>query len=396
MNPIDRRIEQLRNETPGCRQRLHLNNAGAALSPAPVQQALLDHLALEQQLGGYEAAEEAADAIDRFYRETGRLLNCEAREIAWAENASAAWNTLLQTLRLEPGDRIVTGQAEYAGNYLSMLHLARQKQITIDVIPNRPDGRIDLQRLETALDSRVRLIALTHVASQNGTVQPAVQIGKLARRHRICYLLDAAQSAGQMPLDVQEIGCDMLVGTGRKFLRGPRGSGFLYVRYDLIEHLEPLRVDLHSARWISEQEYRFRGDARRFESFECPIAGKIALGRAMAYANEQGLADIHSRVVTLAQRLRNDLAAIPGISMHEAMHADSGIVTFNCPGMDADTVYRRLREQGINTSVARYDNTRFDFQRRGLGDINRASVHYYNTEEEVDRFCERIETLITA
>jgi len=396
MNPIDRRIQQLRDDTPGCRQRLHFNNAGAALCPAPVHQALVDHLALEQRIGGYEAAAEASQGIDRFYQATGRLLNCDAAEIAWAENASAAWNTLLQALSLEPGDRIVTGQSEYAGNFLSLLHLARQRQLHIDIVPNDPDGRIDLQRLEAALASRVKLVALTHVASQNGTVQPAREVGELARRHRIDYLLDAAQSAGQIPLNVEELGCDMLVGTGRKFLRGPRGSAFLCARHTIIERLEPPRVDLHSARWTGVREYRFHDDARRFESFECSVAGKIALGRAVAYANELGVPDIHGRVMALARRLRSGLAAIPGLVIDEAMKADSGIVTFHSREMEAATVCDRLREQGINTSVARHDGTRLDFERRKLKDINRASVHYYNTEQEVDRFCERIEALVAS
>ncbi|MEX1198103.1 MAG: aminotransferase class V-fold PLP-dependent enzyme [Pseudohongiellaceae bacterium] len=391
MNPIDQHIARLREETPGCQHRLHFNNAGTALSPMAVTGALLDHLALEQRFGGYEAAAEAQTSVDGFYHAFARLLNSETSEVAWAESASAAWNTLLHAIPLEAGDRIVTGRSEYAGNYLSLLHLARTRQVTIDVIDNRPDGTIDLDRLEAALDSDVRLIALTHVASQNGTVQPAEAVGRLARRHRILYLLDVAQSAGQLPLDVRSLGCDMLVGTGRKFLRGPRGTGFLYVRHDVTARLEPDRVDLHAARWLSDQQYRFHDDARRFESFERSVAGQIALGRAAAYAFELGLPAIRNRVVALAGRLRQSLSTIPGVAVHERLDANSGIVTFSQRNVSAADLHGQLLQRGINSSVARRCNTQLDFRRRGLEDINRASVHYYNTPEEVDTFCEAVE-----
>lgn len=391
MNLTEQHIARLREDTPGCRHRLHFNNAGAALSPAHVTRTLLDHLALEQRIGGYEAAAEAEDAVQGFYREFARLLNCGAHEIGWAENASAAWNTLLHALPLAPGDRIITGQSEYAGNYLSLLHLARTKQIVIEVIENHPDGTIDLDRLAAALDDDVRLIALTHVASQSGTVQPAEEVGRLARRHGILYLLDAAQSAGQLPLDVETLCCDMLVGTGRKFLRGPRGSAFLYVRDAVTRHLEPDRVDLHSARWLSDQRYEFHDDARRFESFECSVAAKIALGRAAAYASDLGLSAIRERVAMLATTLRHSLSTIPGVTVHEALDAACGIVTFSRRDLAADALHRKLLDQGINTSVTRRCNTRLDFQRRNLEDVSRASVHYYNTLEEVQTFCEKIE-----
>lgn len=391
MNSIEQDIARLREDTPGCRHRLHFNNAGAALSPAVVTDLLLEHLALEQRIGGYEAAARAEAAVHDFYHQFGRLLNCNAHEIAWAESASAAWNMLLHSVPLEAGDRIITGQSEYAGNYLSLLHLARRKRVIVDVIENQPDGTIDLQRLEAALDDNVRLIALTHVASQSGTVQPARKVGRLARRHGILYLLDVAQSAGQLPLDVESLCCDMLVGTGRKYLRGPRGSGFLYVRRAVTEYLEPDRVDLHAAQWLSDQQYRFHDDARRFESFECSVAGKIALGRAAAYASDLGLVAIRERVVMLAQTLRRSLSALPGVTVHEDLDAGSGIVTFSRRDLAAEELHSQLLKRNINTSVVRLRNTRLDFRRRHLEDINRASVHYYNTLEEVQTFCEQVE-----
>ncbi len=394
MTLTDQTVARLREETPGCLRCLHFNNAGAALLPDPVYNTQLEHLALERRIGGYEAAAHASKAVQDFYRHLARLLNCADHEIGWAGSASGAWNTMLQAIPFQRGDRIITGQSEYAGNYLSLLHLCRQKHLALEVVPNGPDGRIDIDRLAVAMDRGARLMALTHVASQNGTVQPAAAIGGMARERGILYLLDAAQSVGQMPLDVEVLHCDMLIGTGRKFLRGPRGSGFLYVRNSITASLHPAHVDLRSARWLKADEYRLHPDARRFESFECPVAGLIALGAAAAYANALGLPAIHKRVTRLATQLREALSSIAGVTVHEAMDSASGIVTFHHDTVPADILHQKLLADNINTSVVRTGNTRLDFEDRNLPDLNRASVHYYNTRDEVERFGQAVEAII--
>lgn len=383
-------ISTLRSQTPACDSVIHFNNAGASLAPRPVTESLLRHLMLEQKIGGYEAAEDARELIENCYRAIARLINCNAREVAFAHSATEAWNVLLQAIPFEPGDRIITGQSEYAGNYLSLLHLARRQQIDIDVVDNNEDGTLDLEQLKQKLDSDVRLIALTHIPSQSGVIHPAVEVGKLARRHRIFYLLDASQSVGQLPLDVNTLGCDMLVGTGRKYLRGPRGTGFIYVRHAIIEYLEPQIIDLHSASWNSRDIFTFRDDARRFETFEKFIAGQIALGRAADYAADLGMDNISIRVQQLARMMRQSLETLPDVTVHETGNHLSGIVTFSRSGESATDLHRRLLRAGINTSVVRQVNTRLDFERRGLQDINRASVHYYNTEAEIEQFCDAV------
>lgn len=385
-------IEQLRRETPACGNLIHFNNAGAALSPQPVTASVIEHLQLEQQIGGYEAAARASGQLEQFYHAMAGLLNCNPREIAYAENASRGWNQLLHAIPFGPGDRILTGQSEYASNYLSLLHFARQKQIAIEVIENGEDGRIDLEQLQQHLDSDVRLIALTHVASQSGVVQPAQEVGRLARQHRIFYLLDASQSAGQCPLNVNELHCDMLVGTGRKYLRGPRGTGFLYVRNAIVEYLEPATVELHTVDWRSTHSYRIRDDARRFESWESNVAGKIGLGVAADYAVRTGIPASAERIRQLAAHLRSALRCIPGIRVHEPDTDElCGLVTFSSEHESAQAVHERLQQRGINSSVTRRAATLLDFDKRGLNDINRASLHYYNTEEEIADFCDQLE-----
>lgn len=377
----------LRAQTPASQHLIHFNNAGASLSPQAVNDTLFEHLMLEQRMGGYEAGEATMAAQENFYHAFGRLLSCNPREIAYIENATRAWTLLLQALPLTHGDRIITGQSEYASNYMTLLHLAKTRHIRIEVIPNDSSGQICIKTLREKIDEDVRLIALTHVPSQSGVVHPAAEVGKLARKHRIFYLLDACQSAGQIDLNVDDIGCDMLTGSGRKYLRGPRGTGFMYVRQSTQDYLEPPSVDLHSATWIRKDSYTFRDDARRFENWEHYVAGKIALGVAADYACDLGMPVIEDRVCMLAALLRDRLRQVPGVSVHEDGEYLSGIVTFSCSDLDASRTQAYLRQHQINTSVARRQSNMLDFAKRKLSDINRASVHYYNTEQEIDTFC---------
>ncbi len=383
-------IEELRRQTPGTAHLLHFNNAGAALNPTAVSTAVQEHLQREQRLGAYEAAALANAAIEHFYSAFARHLNCQAEEIAWAENTTHAWNTLLHAIAFKPGDRIVTGQSEYASNYLSLLHLAQTCQVHVDVVPNTAQGSLCLEALEKALEGNVRLLALTHVPSQSGVVHPAAQAGAMARARGILYLLDACQSAGQLALDVETLGCDMLTGSGRKYLRGPRGTGFLYVRRGVLDSLQPAWIDMHAARFLDAQHYALREDARRFENWECFVAGKIGLAVAVDYANALGMPWIEARVRTLAATLRERLRDVPGITVHESGNDLCGIVTFSSSREAADSLQQRLLARGINTSVVRLRNNPLDLGARGLGDLNRASVHYYNTDAEIELFCEAL------
>ena len=386
-------VHRARADTPACADVLHFNNAGSSLMPEPVLRAVTGFLELEARIGGYEAAETGAASWERTYDAIGRLLCCSREEVAVIENATRAWDMAFYSVPLGKGDRVLTARAEYVSNYLAMLQVQRKTGATVEVVPSDDSGQLDVDALRRMMDGRVKLIAVTHVPTNGGLVNPVEEIGRVAREHGVLYLVDACQSAGQMPLDVTAIGCDMLSATGRKFLRGPRGTGFLYVRKGILGTLEPPFVDLHAATWTTPGGYQWRDDARRFENWETYYAGKVGLGVAVEYALAIGLEAIRDRTFALAAVLRERLERIPGVKLRDLGRLKCGIVTFTMEGHDAVVVRDTLRARRINVSASFVEYARLDMEPRGLERMVRASVHYYNTEEEIERFAASLEEL---
>lgn len=383
-------IERARGETPGCENVLHFNNAGAALMPNPVLNAIVDHLTLEAAIGGYEARDREFEAVDHVYEAAAQLINCTPPEIAIVENATRAWDMAFYSIPFKSGDRILTASAEYISNYIAYLQIAKRTGAKVEVIPNDEYGQTSVAALREMLDERVKLISISHVPTHGGLVNPAAEIGKVARANGIIYLLDACQSVGQMPIDVEAIGCDILSATARKFLRGPRGIGFLYVKRALIEKLEPPFLDMRAAHWTARDEYEICNDARRFENWEMYYAGKKGLGVAIDYAMGWDIDVTWDRIQFLAGRLRSSLRELGFVQLHDLGKAQCGIVTFTVDGVDSNLVKQQLAQEKINVTVSLEEYSRLDLADRGLKNLVRASVHYYNTEEEIERFCKAL------
>ena len=386
-------LARARKETPGCANVMHFNNAGAALMPQPVLDAIVGHLQLEAAIGGYEAKKKRTEGVDRVYQAAASLINCTPHEIAFIENATRAWDMAFYAIPFQSGDRILTAKSEYSSNFIAYLQVAQKTGAVIEVVPNDEHGQTSVEALRNMIDDRVKLISITHIPTQGGLVNPAAAIGRVAREAGVLYLLDACQSVGQMPIDVKEIGCDILSATGRKYLRGPRGTGFLYVRRELIEQLEPPFLDLHAAAWVADDRYEIRADARRFENWEMYYAGKAGLGVAIDYAMSWGIHTTWTRVKKLAEQLRSQLVALGSVTTHDLGVERCGIVTFRVDGVAAEEVQRRLAEMSINVSVALEESSRLDLAERHLPELVRASVHYYNSEDEIDRFCDAVLSL---
>lgn len=390
-------VAALRADTLACGRVVHLNNAGSALPPRVVTDTVVDHLRREEAIGGYEAHAEQIDRFEAVYDSVAALVNAPRERVALVESATVAWDRGLQAIAyadpLGPDDRILVSSSEYASNVLPLLQLARRTGATIEYIPDGEDGAASVEALEQMLDDRVRIVSVNHAPSQNGLLNDVVAIGDALRRHGspAWYLVDACQSCGQVPVDMGRIGCDVLSVTGRKWLRGPRATGFLVVSQRMLDDVEPFPLDLHGATWTALDSYAVTAGARAYEFWEKSFATLLGMGAAIDYALDCGIAELEGRITSLAQRVRDGLADAPGVTVRDRGSRLTGIVTLRIA--DPASVVAALREQGINTSLSTPDYSRIDYSRDNAIGLVRVSPHAYNTEDEVDRAVAAIRAL---
>ncbi len=389
-------LAKLRADTPACANLVHLNNAGASLMPRPVLATVQEYLELEANIGGYEAAALQNQQIHDCYTELGALIGAAGRNIAMVENATAAFNQALMTLPWRAGDRLLTTRNDYVSNQIAYLALRQRYAIEILYAPDNEHGEVDLDAFRRLLlEHRPRLAAVTHVPTSSGLVQPAEALGALCRETEVPLLLDACQTVGQMAIDVEALGCDFLSATGRKFLRGPRGTGFLYVSDRVLEAgWEPQLPDLRGAEWLGPESYRPHPDARRFENWEFPYALVLGSGTAARYAQQVGLERIAQRTTQLAALLRQRLATVPGVRVLDRGRQQCAIVTASIPYRDGYELQSQLRQRRINISITERSSAVLDFDDKGVGWALRAAPHYFNTAQEIDTLIEALTEII--
>ncbi|WP_158798640.1 aminotransferase class V-fold PLP-dependent enzyme [Pedobacter sp. L105] len=390
----EQELSKFREDTSGTLAKIHFNNAGSSLNPSVVVDTVVNYLREEAVIGGYEAEFKYKQQIEYTYELIARLINAERDEIAIVENASTAWGLAFNGIKFDEGDVIITSEMEYVTNLIGFIHLKKTKGIKVQVIPNDEQGNFQLKALEAAITPNTKLIAITHIASAAGTVLPIVEIGKIARKYGVLYLVDACQTVGQVPIDVKEIGCDILSVTGRKYLRAPRGTGFLFVKKSIQDQLEVLLIDGHTAELISEDDYRVRADCRRFELYEKSRALTLGLGKAVEYALAIGVDRIWERIQSLAGAMRTQLKEIEGVTIHDNGTLQCGIVTFSVNNIESQVVKAKLSEKNINVSVGLAKSTFIYMNKNELVDVIRASVHYYNTDNEINILCRELTAII--
>lgn len=389
-------VEALRAVTPGVRDHVHFNNAGASLPSLPVVERQIEHLQLESRIGGYRAAREVADEQASVRAAVATLIGADAGEIALHQSATDAWNMAILAVvpSLPRGQRIVVDLAVYGSHAMALMRLARRFELEIVPAPNDPSGQVDVDRLQELVhDSRVGLVCITHIPTSSGLVNPVQAVGDLCWAAGVPLVLDACQSVGQCPVDVRRIRCAALSATGRKYLRGPRGTGFLYVRRTEFERFDPLMPDLRAADWTGPQTMRLHPDALRYETWERSIAGDLGLGVAVRQLLAQGVDATWARIQQLASTFRAGLRSIPGVEVCDRGAVLCGICTFRVAGHTAVGVAEALHRDRIRVSVSKATSAQLDLGRRGIDAVVRASLHVYNTRSEVDRVLGVVEQL---
>jgi selenocysteine lyase/cysteine desulfurase len=379
-------VAELRADTPGIAHRIHLNHAGASLMPTPVLEAIHGHIDLEARIGGYEAAVAAADAIQASYVSLARLLGTTADRIAMTEHATASFVAALSAVPFQRGDVLLTTRNDYVSNQIQYLALAHRFGVEIVRAPDAPEGGVDLEVMEGLIHRRrPRLVCVTQCPTNSGLVQDVAAIGTMCRARDILYLVDGCQSVGQMPVDVEAMGCDFFSATSRKYLRGPRGAGFLWVSDRVLDAgLEPLFPDMRGADWIDEDLYQPAPDARRFETWEFAYALVLGTGAAAAYAERIGLEEIRERAWGLASDLRTRLPELPGCTVLDRGTVLGATVTASFEGHDPAGLVRALRERGINTSSQTRIDAVIDYDAKGVDGALRMSPHYVNEASDLD------------
>jgi selenocysteine lyase/cysteine desulfurase len=388
-------LTQWRADTPGCANQIHLNNAGAGLMPRSVLDAIVAHLNREAKFGAYESADDAEAAVNQAYVNIAKLLGTKARNLAVVENSTVAFFQALSAFDFRPGDVIVTTRNDYISNQLAYLSLAKRCGVEVRRAADLPAGGADPQSVRELLrDAKVKLLAVTWVPTNSGLMQPVEALGEIAEAAAVPYLVDACQAVGQIPVDVAKLRCDFLSATARKFLRGPRGIGFLYVSERALKRGDfPLYIDMRGADWVAADSFAPAPDARRFENWEFPYSLVLGLGEAARYAMDVGIERGGKRARDLAAQLRAKLREIPGVKVLDRGSELAAIVTLQVAGWDATELSKFLRKRGINTSASLRAYAVIDMDEKGAPSALRLSPHYYNTEEELDAAIESIRSL---
>jgi len=393
---MEERVEEWRSETPGCAHRIHFNNAGAALMPRPVIDAITEHIALESEIGGYEAADARESAIEAVYADIAQLINGEPRNVAIVANATAGFIQSISSFDFAPGDVIVTTKSDYTSYQIQYLSLSKRLGVEIVHADDLPEGGVDPESVRAlASNPRCKLVHVSWIPTHSGLVQDAVGVGEVCDAIGVPYLVDACQAVGQLPIDVRRLRCDYLSVTARKFLRGPRGIGFLFVSDRALERGDyPLFVDMRGAQWTGTSQFVVADSAMRYEDWEFPYALVLGLGAAVRYARRVGIELAHERAWALAAALRNHLAQLDGVRILDRGARRSAIVTAEFSGVDAKELVDPLRQRGINTAASLRWFGLLDFSERDVVSALRLSPHYYNSNEEILAVTGAIEELV--
>ncbi len=375
--------------------KLFLNSAGASLMPRSVTKKITEYLHREERLGGYTVAEQQAEELTQFYEQAAHLIGCKSHNIAFAHSASAAFMQALSSIPLYAKDVIITSEVDYTSNFLQFLSLYKKRGVITKIVRSLPNGDLDMDHFRQLIDQNpVKLVAVTHIPTNSGMVQDVATIGEICAAEKLIFLLDSCQSIGQMDVNLKNIKCDFLTATGRKFLRGPRGTGFLYVSDRILNKgYAPLLLDGGNATWTGNDTYELIDTAERFGNWEKPYAMLTGLTEAIRYLNEIGIQQVENQNKKIMQRLRNNLSAILSVTCYDLGTQTSNILTFRKNGKTQEEIRKSFSKYQVYYGISQKNQGQIDFNKKGVDWVVRLSPHYFNTEEEMDRIAEIIEEI---
>lgn len=379
-------LNAIRKDTPGCSDKIFLNSAGSSLMSKIVVDTIVNYLYEEQQFGGYETINRNSALINEFYKEAAKLINAKPDNIAFVTSSTDGYAKALSSISFKEGDCIITTNDDYVSNQIAFISLQKRYHIDIVRVANLPDHELDLEDFERLIKKyQPKLVAVTHIPTNSGLIQNVEGVGRLCKQYDILYLVDACQSVGQCVVDIEKIGCDFLTATGRKFMRGPRGTGILYVSDRVLRtEMAPLFLDNEGAKWTAFNEYQLSSTAKRFEHFERSSASLLGLKEALKYANTLGMANIESYNRELSGKLRVNLQNM-GFRVLDKGNNLSSIITFCQQDGNTETIQKLLRENNVFFTVSNKNNALIDFTSKNVDHAIRLSPHYFNTLEEIEK-----------
>ncbi|MBV8326492.1 aminotransferase class V-fold PLP-dependent enzyme [Chryseobacterium sp.] len=379
-------VNQIRKETKGCSDKIFLNSAGSSLMPEIVVETMMNYLQEEQLFSGYTTADRNTEQIGKFYEEAAGLINAKPSNIAFTTSSTDGYAKALSSIIFKEGDCIITTNDDYISNQIAFISLQKKFNVKMIRVASLPDHELDLEDFEHLIKKhQPKLIAVTHIPTSSGLIQNVEAVGKLCRKYNILYLIDACQSVGQIVVDVEKISCDFLTATGRKFMRGPRGTGFLYVSDQVLQQeASPLFLDSNGARWTAFNDYELNATAKRFELLERSNASLLGFKEALKYANTVGMQNIENYNRGLAEQLRTGLLN-NGFKILDKGNHLSSIITFCNRDGKIDAIYNKLKENNVYFTVSNKSNALIDFTQKNVDHAIRLSPHYFNTSEEIDQ-----------
>lgn len=371
---------------------INFNNAGSSKNSNKVIKTIIAYLEEEQKLGGYLAAKLNRPKILNFYRVFSKLIKCKKSEISFLPSSTYGWNFFLNSISFKKNDNVIIFENEYGNNFISLL---KKKNLKIKVSKLSHDGQVCFESLKENIDRNTKLVSVCHISSQCGNLIDVQKVGKIVKEinRNTLFLVDACQSIGQIDINVRKINCDVMIGSGRKYLRGPRGTGFIFIKDDLKKNLSPIISDSFSCKIVNMKKIIYKKNY--FETFEYSPALLLGLTEAIENIHSIGIKKIQKKIKKLSLYFRLKVRKLNGVIIFENECLISGINTIIINGFSTKEVLDYLLKKKILCSISDNKTSYHFFKTRKRKSLLRLSFHYYNDFKEIDFLIKTIEELVS-